>query len=189
MAADLPLLAICRGAQVLNVAAGGTLVQDIPSAVASDLAHSIEEPKSADAHAVHVTPGSRLERALGSTVDSAHTCRVNSRHHQSVGRVGPGLVASATAPDGVVEAIEKPGRGVLRRRAVAPGELLADRRVRAAVRGLRQRRARAPERARASGGVARLTKQHRRGDQELTRHDEELLFGFLRELRSFAICR
>jgi putative glutamine amidotransferase len=109
MAADVPLLAICRGAQVLNVAAGGTLVQDIPSAVQSTLLHSIVEPKSAEAHAVHVTPGSRLERALGSTVDSAHTCLVNSRHHQSVGRVGSGLVSSALAPDGVVEAIEQPG--------------------------------------------------------------------------------
>jgi putative glutamine amidotransferase len=108
MAADLPLLAICRGAQVLNVAAGGTLVQDIPSAVTSTLSHSIVEPKSAEAHAIQVTPGSRLERALGALVDSSHTCRVNSRHHQSVGRVGAGLVPSATAPDGVVEAIEKP---------------------------------------------------------------------------------
>jgi putative glutamine amidotransferase len=107
MAADLPLLAICRGAQVLNVAAGGTLVQDIPSAVASDVSHRIVEPTSAEAHAVHVTPDSRLERALGASVDRAHTCRVNSRHHQSIGRVGSGLVPSATAPDGVVEAIEK----------------------------------------------------------------------------------
>jgi len=107
MAADLPLLAICRGAQVLNVAAGGTLVQDIPSAVASDLSHRIVEPKSAEAHAVHVAPGSRLEQALGASVDHAHTCRVNSRHHQSVDRVGSGLVPSATAPDGVIEAIER----------------------------------------------------------------------------------
>ncbi len=111
MAADLPLLAICRGAQVLNVAAGGTLVQDIPSAVQSTLSHSLVEPKSAEAHAVHVTPGSRLEKALGISVDRAHTCRVNSRHHQSVGRVGSGLVASAKAPDGVVEAIEKQDAG------------------------------------------------------------------------------
>ena len=108
MAADVPLLAICRGAQVLNVAAGGTLVQDIPSTVTSTLSHSIVEPKSAEAHAIQVTPGSRLERALGALVDGSHTCRVNSRHHQSVGRVGSGLVPSATAPDGVVEAIEKP---------------------------------------------------------------------------------
>jgi putative glutamine amidotransferase len=108
MGADVPLLAICRGAQVLNVAAGGTLVQDIATALESTLAHSIVEPKSAEAHAVHVTPGSCLEKALGISVDRAHTCRVNSRHHQSIGRVGSGLTTSATAPDGVIEAIEKP---------------------------------------------------------------------------------
>jgi putative glutamine amidotransferase len=105
--ADLPLLAICRGAQVLNVAAGGTLVQDIPSAVASELRHSIQEPKHAVAHDVTVTPGSQLERALGSGVDASHTCRVNSRHHQSIARLGGGLTASATAPDGIVEAVER----------------------------------------------------------------------------------
>ena len=108
MTADLPLLAICRGAQVLNVAAGGSLVQDIPSAIASTLAHSVKEPKHAVAHAVRVEPGSRLERALGPTVDAAHACRVNSRHHQSVDRIGAGLTASARAEDGVVEAIERP---------------------------------------------------------------------------------
>ena len=57
---------------------------------------------------MQIAPGSRLERALGSAVDGAHTCRVNSRHHQSVDRVGSGLIPSASAPDGVVEAIEKP---------------------------------------------------------------------------------
>src|SRR5919108_1407276 len=108
MAADLPLLAICRGAQVLNVAAGGTLVQDIPSAVATTLSHTIREPKDAVAHAVQVAPGSRLERALGpGTVDDRRSCRVNSRHHQAVARIGQGLTASATAPDGVIEAIER----------------------------------------------------------------------------------
>ena len=107
VADDVPLLAICRGAQVLNVAAGGTLVQDIPSQVSSDLSHTIQEPKNAVAHAVRVTPGSRLERALGSSVDPSHTCRVNSRHHQSVGKVGAGLLASAVAADGVIEAIER----------------------------------------------------------------------------------
>ena len=107
--ADLPLLAICRGAQVLNVASGGTLVQDIPSAVRSDLRHTIQEPKNAVAHDVTVTPGSRLEQALGPAVDAAHACRVNSRHHQSVARLGSGLTASATAPDGIIEAIERAG--------------------------------------------------------------------------------
>jgi putative glutamine amidotransferase len=108
MSADVPLLAICRGAQVLNVAAGGSLVQDIPSAVESGLAHSVLEPKNADCHEIAVVPGSRLAAALGEAVARSCTCRVNSRHHQSVGRIGAGLVASATAPDGVIEAIEAP---------------------------------------------------------------------------------
>lgn len=106
--ADLPLLAICRGAQVLNVATGGTLVQDIPTAVDTTLDHSVTEPKDAIAHPVDVSPGSVLATALGPAGPVAGSCRVNSRHHQSVGRIGEGLVASATAPDGVVEAIEKP---------------------------------------------------------------------------------
>jgi putative glutamine amidotransferase len=106
--ADLPLLAICRGAQVLNVAAGGTLVQDIPTSLGAPLAHSVTEPRDAIAHDIHVSPGSVLERILGTRAAPSATCRVNSRHHQSVGRIGQGLVASATAPDGIVEAIEKP---------------------------------------------------------------------------------
>jgi putative glutamine amidotransferase len=106
MSADLPVLAICRGAQVLNVAAGGTLVQDIPTAVGDRLPHSVTQPKDAHAHDISVSSGSHLERALGTAV--AATCRVNSRHHQSVGRVGAGLVASATAVDDVIEGIEKP---------------------------------------------------------------------------------
>jgi putative glutamine amidotransferase len=105
---ELPVLAICRGAQVLNVAAGGTLVQDIPSAVETDLPHTIERPKNEIAHDVAVSPGSRLQQVLGPAVSQAHTCRVNSRHHQSVARVGRNLAPSATAPDGVVEAIEAP---------------------------------------------------------------------------------
>jgi putative glutamine amidotransferase len=108
MAADMPVLGICRGTQVLNVAVGGTLVQDIPSAAPSDLTHQIKDPKSAIAHVITVSPGSRLETVLGPAVDAAHTCRVNSRHHQSVGRLGADLVTSATAPDGIVEAIERP---------------------------------------------------------------------------------
>ena len=107
MSGDLPLLAICRGVQVMNVAAGGTLIQDIPSQVDSTLSHTIVEPKSAEAHDVAIAPGSKLEQALGRRVDSAHTCRVNSRHHQSIGRIGSGLVQSAVAPDGVIEAVEK----------------------------------------------------------------------------------
>ena len=104
--ADLPLLAICRGAQVLNVAAGGSLVQDIPTEVATTLPHAVAQPRDAIAHEIRVAPGSRLQQALGEAVDGAHTCRVNSRHHQSVDAIGQGLTASATAPDGVIEGIE-----------------------------------------------------------------------------------
>jgi putative glutamine amidotransferase len=108
MQADVPLLAICRGLQVLNVAAGGTLVQDIPSTVRSDVIHSITQPKDAIAHTVAIAEGSKLAQALGPQGHAGSTCRVNSRHHQSVGRMGQGLVATATAPDGVIEAVEKP---------------------------------------------------------------------------------
>jgi putative glutamine amidotransferase len=107
MASQLPLLAICRGAQVLNVAAGGSLVQDIPSSIGTDLPHRIAQP-NADCHAISVRPGTRLASALGTAVEGGCSCRVNSRHHQSVGRVGQGLVVSATATDGVIEAIESP---------------------------------------------------------------------------------
>ena len=109
METHLPVLAICRGSQVLNVAAGGNLVQDIPSAIETTLAHSITDPRNSIAHDIAITPGSRLEMVLGGAVTTEHTCRVNSRHHQSVGRIGESLIASATAADGVVEAIESPG--------------------------------------------------------------------------------
>jgi putative glutamine amidotransferase len=103
---DVPLLAICRGAQVLNVAAGGTLVQDIPTAVTTELTHRLTEPKDCVAHDIQVAIDSRLHSALGAAVSAACACRVNSRHHQSVGKLGHNLKASATAPDGVIEGIE-----------------------------------------------------------------------------------
>ena len=106
--ARMPLLAICRGAQVLNVAMGGTLVQDIPSAVTTELPHAIAEPKHAVAHDIVVAEGSTLAQVLGRAVSPGHTCRVNSRHHQSVGKIGKNLAPAATAPDGIVEAIEVP---------------------------------------------------------------------------------
>jgi len=107
MASDLPLLAICRGAQVLNVAAGGSLVQDIPSSVAAPLSHSVASPRDAPAHEISISAGSRLQQALGAA-GTGPSCSVNSRHHQSVARLGEGLIATATSQDGVVEAIEKP---------------------------------------------------------------------------------
>jgi putative glutamine amidotransferase len=108
MTGDVPLLAICRGAQVLNVAAGGTLVQDIPSALASDLPHAVNEPKNLECHDIAIVAGTKLSSVLGGNAGAACSCRVNSRHHQSVGRTGKDLVVSARAADGIVEAIEKP---------------------------------------------------------------------------------
>ena len=108
MDADVPLLAICRGAQVLNVADGGTLVQDIPSAVATELRHSLNEPADCIAHEIRIEKGSRLAQVLGRETPAVCDCRVNSRHHQSVGTVGGRLRVSARSDDGVVEAIENP---------------------------------------------------------------------------------
>ena len=81
----------------------------VESVATARAGHTVREPRDAIAHVVQVTPGSRLEQVLGAAVDASHGCRVNSRHHQSVGRLGRDLISSATAPDGVVEAIERPG--------------------------------------------------------------------------------
>lgn len=107
----LPVLAICRGVQVLNVACGGTLVQHIPSEVPGALAHSLEAPPHqpmALAHEIWVDRDTRLAAVLGERVSEADTCAVNSRHHQAVKDVAPGFRVSATSPDGVIEAIEDP---------------------------------------------------------------------------------
>ena len=101
-AAGLPILGICRGAQTLNVARGGSLVQHLPD-------HRQTEPGWAVTHDVAIEPGSLLARAVG-----ADALRVNSFHHQAVERLGDGLRAVAWAPDGTVEGIEgSDGRFVL----------------------------------------------------------------------------
>jgi putative glutamine amidotransferase len=105
VAGNVPVFAICRGVQVLNVAAGGTLIQDIPTELATTTEHSLEQPKDARAHDVQVTAGTRLASMLDA---SPETCSVNSRHHQAVGQVAPSFVVSAVSPDGIVEAIERP---------------------------------------------------------------------------------
>ena len=107
-ASDLPIFAICRGMQVLNVALGGTLVQDIPSMVNGAVHHAVPEPRYAIAHEVWVASGSQLDRLMGDKLDG-ETCQVNSRHHQAVKTVAPGWDVSGTAPDGVIEAIEQGG--------------------------------------------------------------------------------
>lgn len=104
---DVPVLGICRGHQVLNVALGGTLVQDIPSEIgASAQLHDTNgEPRTTRAHAVCVEAGSRLAAVLGQL-----KFEVNSLHHQAVDRLAPGLVAVAWAEDGVIEALEAPAK-------------------------------------------------------------------------------
>lgn len=99
----VPLLGICRGVQVLNVAAGGTLYQDLGSQVGGVLKHRQDAPRWYESHAVRLHPGSRLAVILG--VEEA---RVNSFHHQAVKDVAGRLRAVAWAPDGVVEALEAP---------------------------------------------------------------------------------
>jgi putative glutamine amidotransferase len=106
--AELPLFAICRGMQVLNVALGGTLVQDIPSMVNGALHHSVPEPRYAIAHEVWVVAGSQLFDLMKEKLEG-ESCQVNSRHHQAVKDVAPGWDVSGTAPDGVIEAIEQTG--------------------------------------------------------------------------------
>ena len=109
-ARQLPILAICRGVQMLNVACGGTLVQDIPSQLTGALAHSLPVPPNLAyslAHEVWVEKDSLLSKLMRERlVDD--TCEVNSRHHQAVKDVARGFRVSATAPDGVIEAIEDP---------------------------------------------------------------------------------
>jgi putative glutamine amidotransferase len=99
---DLPILAICRGMQILNVQHGGTLVQHLEG----HLERHRQEPKdkSVSAHSIEIVPGTILARTVGDELRR----EVNSRHHQAVARLGQGLVVSATDPyDGVIEAVER----------------------------------------------------------------------------------
>ncbi len=104
LARDLPVLGICRGLQLLNVAQGGTLrnIRDVPEL---DAVHGIRVDNLAG-HEVTVTPGSKLSEVLGRS-----GLRVSSFHGQAADRIGEGLEVSAVAPDGVVEALERPDRG------------------------------------------------------------------------------
>jgi putative glutamine amidotransferase len=108
---NLPIFAICRGVQVLKVACGGSLVQDIPSEVTGALDHSLTSPphQSFDlAHEIWIEQDSLLARLMRERLSDADSCEVNSRHHQAVKRLADGFRMSATAPDGVIEAIEDP---------------------------------------------------------------------------------
>lgn len=96
-----PLLAICRGLQILNVALGGTLVVDLPTQRPGGLDHRRLDAKSRIVHEVTLTPDSLLARITGS-----RTLGVNSSHHQAVDRLARPLRATAVSPDGVIEALE-----------------------------------------------------------------------------------
>ncbi|HEX6713678.1 MAG TPA: gamma-glutamyl-gamma-aminobutyrate hydrolase family protein [Thermoleophilaceae bacterium] len=99
----LPILAICRGMQVLNVARGGTLVQHLPD-LGDGIAHRQPSPASEPSHGVALAAESRLARLVG-----AERIDVNSFHHQAIDRLGAGLEPVAWADDGVIEAVEAPG--------------------------------------------------------------------------------
>ena len=105
LAADKPVLGICGGQQLLNVALGGTLVQHIPDEIADALAHEQPNPRNEPGHVVRVEPGTLLHRIIG-----AGEIPVNSAHHQAVKSVGHDIIIDAVAPDGVIEGIEAPGR-------------------------------------------------------------------------------
>jgi putative glutamine amidotransferase len=101
---EKPLLGICRGTQVLNVALGGTLIQDIPSEVPDALQHSFDDAVVARdyiAHPVKIENGSHLRAVMQTELAS-----VNSWHHQALKRIAPDLKVVAQAPDGIVEAVE-----------------------------------------------------------------------------------
>jgi putative glutamine amidotransferase len=105
---DLPVLAICRGIQVLNVALGGTLYQHLPDEIPNALNHRQHElgiPSGEVAHPVTIVPESLLARIIGTT-----ELMVNSYHHQAVATLATPLRVVAVAPDGVIEAVELPGQ-------------------------------------------------------------------------------
>ena len=102
---DLPILAICRGIQVLNISQGGTLYQDIANQIQDSIFHSQNASKAVTTHAVQIDGNTVLYRVL-----KRKTVWVNSKHHQAVKDVAPGLRVSARAADGVIEAIEHPSK-------------------------------------------------------------------------------
>jgi putative glutamine amidotransferase len=100
---EMPILGICRGIQLINVAMGGTLFQDLPTERPGPVEHRAPGPRDRRSHAVRLLPGSRAARALG-----AEALRVNSSHHQGIRTLGSGLVASGWTEDELVEAVESP---------------------------------------------------------------------------------
>ncbi len=105
---NLPIFGICRGLQTLNVALGGTLYQDLPTQKPSIIQHAQTKagyPRDAFTHTITINPDTRLASIVG-----VGEMRVNSHHHQAIDRIGNGLIVTATAPDGVIEAVELPAK-------------------------------------------------------------------------------
>jgi putative glutamine amidotransferase len=109
-AREMPILAICRGTQALNIVRGGALHQHLPD-ISEELAHRQTNPGTEPSHPVEVDPDSQLWEAFGG--GEIEVTDVNSFHHQAIDRLGDGLRVSARAPDGTIEAIEDPGRRFL----------------------------------------------------------------------------
>ena len=122
---SLPVLAICRGIQVVNVALGGTLWQDLPSERPGNVRHAAGGARDRRTHAISVAPGSLLEEALGGS-----TLEVNSFHHQAIRTLAPDLVATAWADDELIEGVEsQQGAPWLLGVQWHPEEMHADRRA------------------------------------------------------------
>lgn len=101
----LPTLAICRGVQVLNVALGGSLIQDLPTERGGPVDHDAQTTRDTRVHDVAIAAGSRLDAIV-----DTRSISTNSFHHQAVDRLGAGLCTVATSPDGVIEAVESTDR-------------------------------------------------------------------------------
>ena len=107
-ARGLPILAVCRGCQAVNVARGGSLHQHLPDRPGVTIAHRQAEPGGVVTHDVTIAPGSRLAATM-----RRQKTRVNSFHHQAIHGLGAGLRAVAWSPDGVIEGVEAPARDFL----------------------------------------------------------------------------
>lgn len=97
---NMPILGVCRGLQIINVALGGSLIQDIPAQVEGAIAHKQASKRGETTHFVELL-GGKIQEILGE--ERVH---VNSFHHQAAGRVGEGLTVTATSSDGIIEALE-----------------------------------------------------------------------------------
>jgi putative glutamine amidotransferase len=109
LAKGIPILGICRGIQILNVALGGTLIQDIPSQVPGACQHYSRTEGTTGMHTIDITPDTLLAQVLGQT-----SMAINSYHHQAIDKLGRGLRINAKAKDGVIEGVESDdGRPIL----------------------------------------------------------------------------